>query len=321
MASKEIEPWAKTLLRDLAKLRERGETDVTLIARPNTDKDQDQLTTKKKTLFSLIKGGSSPSVENAMIKVEANRLVLRAASPYFEAMFSQMESGSSTDEERQTRWADGKTREVTIRGVDPQAFELLINIIYGDEQTLDKMKSPEQLIELIRAADMLQVMAIKEQAIAKLVTVAVPSNMCSIVEVVGMMDADRALGSPFNLVFHKFMDKFSEVAAYPDQCALMTYLNISALLNDGWKKYLTINESQVYTRLIDCWVLGKVTADGQRDPERLKHIPDIYKSLQFDNMDKNFLAETVAQRDKYLWEKDDACKELVWEAMRRHLLK
>ena len=96
---------------------------MTLVARRNTNKDQD----------------ASASDEISIIKVRAHHLVLRAASPYIEAMFAQMESNGSPGK-RKARWAESDTREVTIREVDPSSFDSIIKFIYGDESAVNKVK-------------------------------------------------------------------------------------------------------------------------------------------------------------------------------------
>ena len=78
----------------------------------------------------------------------------------------------------------------------------------------------------------------------------------------------------------------------------------------------------MYTRVVNHWVLGSVTAGGHTDPTRIKHIPEIYSRIKWDKVDKRFLAETVARRDAYLWQHDKALTSaMVVSALCNHILK
>ena len=125
--------WFRTLVNGIA----QQESDVTLIGRRNTDPAEDE--------------NGSPDGPSGMIRIEAHRLVLSAASPYFAAMFS--------------RWTRETELETPIRGVDPQALQHIVKFIYGKERMpmkIDESYSREELVRLIQTADMLQMEEMKD---------------------------------------------------------------------------------------------------------------------------------------------------------------
>ena len=273
--------------------------DCTIIARRNKEPSDDR--------------DGSADGESRMISVNAYSAALRAASPTLAKKLPISK----------VSWPDGKRRKVTLRDMDPRSVKHIIQLLHADDKGLEGVDTIEPLISLLETAVELEVSAIRDPAIESLIDLAEASNMCTILDVLQRMDDDndQATRTRHTILYNEFMRQFTEVASYPDQNALIPYDSIKDLLTPSWKKVLNLDECEVYTRAIDCWMLGKVTKDGQTDPKRLKYISKIYSKIAFDKMDKTFLAEIVAGRDKHLWDKKGVCNELVLEAMRRHLLK
>lgn len=132
--------WSKTVLEAM---RVAGDTDITLVARRNTDKEADQ--------------DDDPSGPNAMVKIDANRNVLRAASPYYATQLAE-----EKDENGQLKavWPEAAGREVVIRDVDPVLFNLAIKFIYGGNSVANELDY-ESVLELINLAERLQINGLK----------------------------------------------------------------------------------------------------------------------------------------------------------------
>ena len=214
--------------------------------------------------------------------INAHIAVLRDASPYFAALFSTDTSGPTNQD-----WPNGPRPEVTIPGVDPDSFELIIQVIYqnfltndsnGGDTLVDSLVSCEQVMKLLDTAHLLQMDAIKELGFKRLVSIAEPSNVCtSLRHISRMVNYNNPHRRQLSMLI---IDKFPEVTSHYHQNAQIDLASLKNCITNYWKINL-INEQQIYTYAIDCWVLGAVTSDGKADPARLKHVPKIYGLIDF----------------------------------------
>lgn len=219
-------------------------------------------------------------------KIFAHRVILSACSPYFHAMFT-----GELAESRQT--------EVTIRDIDENAMELLIDFCYTSNITVEE----SNVQTLLPAACLLQLAEIQDVCCEFLKRQLDPSNCLGI-----RAFADTHACRDLLRIADKFTQhNFQEVMESEE----FLLLPINQLVDIISSDELNVrSEEQVYNAAM-AWI--KYTIQ-----ERRSNLPTVIQHVRLPLMSPKFLVGTVGS--DLLIKSDEACRDLVDEAKNYLLL-
>jgi len=219
-------------------------------------------------------------------KISAHKIVLSASSPYFRAMFTG-------------ELAESKQTEITIKDVDENAMEMLIDFCYTSRITVDE-KSVQTLLP---AACLLQLYQVQDYCSEFLRSQLDPSNVLGI-----RAFADTHSCRDLLRLADKYMlSNFIQVVESDEFVLLPVNHLIEIISNDE----LNIkNEEQVYEA-----VLRWVTHDLD---ERKQYLSQLMFHVRLPLLDTKYLVTKVSNDP--LIKQDQNCRDLIDEAKDYHLL-
>ncbi|EFX90258.1 hypothetical protein DAPPUDRAFT_309898 [Daphnia pulex] len=219
-------------------------------------------------------------------KIFAHRVILSACSPYFRAMFT-----GELAESRQT--------EVTIRDIDEQAMELLIDFCYTSYILVEETN----VQTLLPAACLLQLQEIQDVCCEFLKRQLDPSNCLGI-----RAFADTHSCRELLRIADKFTQhNFQEVTESEEFLLLPVNQLIDIISSDELN---VRSEEQVFNAVL-AWVKYNVA-------ERRGHLPQVLQHVRLPLLSPKFLVGTVGS--DLLIKSDEACRDLVDEAKNYLLL-
>lgn len=219
-------------------------------------------------------------------KIFAHRVILSACSPYFHAMFT-----GELAESRQT--------EVTIRDIDENAMELLIDFCYTANITVEE----SNVQTLLPAACLLQLAEIQEVCCEFLKRQLDPSNCLGI-----RAFADTHACRDLLRIADKFTQhNFQEVMESEEFLLLPVNQLVDIISSDELN---VRSEEQVYNAVM-AWVRYNIQ-------ERRQHLPTVLQHVRLPLMSPKFLVGTVGS--DLLIKSDESCRDLLDEAKNYLLL-
>lgn len=219
-------------------------------------------------------------------KIFAHRVILSACSPYFHAMFT-----GELAESRQT--------EVTIRDIDENAMELLIDFCYMSNITVEE----SNVQTLLPAACLLQLAEIQDVCCEFLKRQLDPSNCLGI-----RAFADTHACRDLLRIADKFTQHNFQEVMESEEFMLLPINQLVDIISSDELNVRT--EEQVFSAVMG-WVKYNI-------PERREHLPSVLQHVRLPLMSPKFLVGTVGS--DLLIKSDDACRDLVDEAKNYLLL-
>lgn len=219
-------------------------------------------------------------------KIFAHRVILSACSAYFKAMFT-----GELEESRQT--------EVTIRDIDENAMELLIDFCYTSHIVVEE----SNVQSLLPAACLLQLSEIQDICCEFLKRQLDPTNCLGI-----RAFADTHSCRELLRIADKFTQhNFQEVMESEEFLLLPVGQLVDIICSDELN---VRNEEQVYNSVM-LWLKYNVA-------ERRQHLAQVLQHVRMPLLSPKFLVGTVGS--DLLIRSDDACRDLVDEAKNYLLL-
>lgn len=219
-------------------------------------------------------------------KIFGHRVILSACSPYFHAMFT-----GELAESRQT--------EVTIRDVDENAMELLLDFCYTSAIVVEE----SNVQTLLPAACLLQLAEIQDVCCDFLQKQLDPSNCLGI----------RAFADT-----HACRDLLRKADKYTQQhftavmeCEEFLLLPVNQLVDIISSEELNVLTEELVFNAVMAWV-------RHNTPERRQHLSAVLQHVRLPLMSPKFLVGTVGS--DLLIKSDDVCRDLVDEAKNYLLL-
>ncbi|CAG0914854.1 unnamed protein product [Notodromas monacha] len=219
-------------------------------------------------------------------RIFAHRVILSACSPYFRAMFTG-------------ELSESKLPEITIRDVDEQAMELLIDFCYSSKIVVEE----SNVQSLLPAACLLQLTEIQETCCEFLKRQLDPSN-CLGIRAFADTHACRELLRIADRYTHH---NFQEVMESEEFMLLPLNQLIDIISSDELN---VRSEEQVFSAVMS-WVKFNI-------PERRPHLAQILQHVRLPLLSPKFLVGSVGT--DLLIRSDEACRDLVDEAKNYLLL-
>ncbi|ODN04215.1 Kelch-like protein 18 [Orchesella cincta] len=221
--------------------------------------------------------------ENA---IQAHRIVLAATIPYFHAMFT-------------TDMMEAKQNEVTLKGMDYEALESLVNFAY----TGRIMININNVQSIMMCASFLQLNKVKD-ACAKFLTRRLTSeNVLGIRAFVDTLHCESVVKEA-----DKFIQKHFLNVSRSDEFLQLSVSDVQTIL--GCDDLNVESEEQVYTVLMN-WV--------RKDSEmRGVHLPHLLKFIRMPLLSPEFITDHVATET--LIRSSHECRDLLDEARDYYLL-
>jgi len=218
--------------------------------------------------------------------IQAHRVVLSAASPYFHAMFND-------DLSEKTK------AEVVIHDVDPLALTLLVDFSYTGEIVVTE----ENVQVLLPASSLLQMHSVREVSCKFLLRQLHPTNCLGI-----RTFADTHACQELHKRSHKFaLQNFQEVMS-TEEFLLLPFQQVDELISNS---QLNVDKEEKVFKACTDWV--------KHDPcERKQFFYKLLKHVRLPLISREFLMTHVDS--SALVRENPACSELLLEAMRYHLL-
>lgn len=217
-------------------------------------------------------------VEKTSIK--AHKVVLSAATPYFNAMFTNSMLESSLD-------------EVTLQEVDPSAVDELVNFIYGENLVV----RVGNVHNLLSAASLLQITCVKDACVNFLMKKLHPENCLTVRNLADTFSCGELLDAA-----NSFLEKnFVDVA----QCDEFLQLNIKNLVEIIKKDDLNIrSEEQIFEAVLS-WVKTKCD-------ERKEFLPELLGNVRLPLLSPQYLSDRVLSES--IIRENIECRDLIDDA-------
>ncbi|XP_065585037.1 kelch-like protein 5 isoform X2 [Artemia franciscana] len=219
-------------------------------------------------------------------RISAHRVILSAASDYFDAMFT-----SDVREANQT--------EVEIRQVDPDALQSLVQYCYTGLVEIQE----DNVEGLLAAACLLQLSPVVDECCIFLIKQLHPSNCLGI-----KIFADaQSCTELFNVAENFTADHFMEVIKNQEFLALPCSEVIKLLSSDNLNVF---NEEAVFQAMV-AWI--KHDLDGRK-----QHLCTLLSLIKLPQLTPHFIADHIETEP--LFRDDYGCQDLIREALMFHLL-
>lgn len=220
-------------------------------------------------------------------KIFAHRVILSACSPYFRAMFCL-----ELEESRQT--------EVTIRDIDENAMELLIDFCYTSHIIVEE----SNVQTLLPAACLLQLGEIQDICCEFLKRQLDPTNCLGIRAFADTHSCRELLRIADKFTQHNFQEVVTESEEF-------LLLPVGQLVDIICSDELNVrSEEQVFNACM-AWLKYNVT-------DRRQHLSQVLQHVRLPLLSPKFLVGTVGS--DLLVRSDEACRDLVDEAKNYLLL-
>jgi len=212
--------------------------------------------------------------------IKAHKIVLAAATPYFNAMFTNQMLESSL-------------QEVTIQELDAQCIVELVNFIYGENLIV----RTENVQNLLSAASLLQITCVKDACVSFLMKKLHPENCLTVRHLADMYSAAELLQAA-----NSFLDKnFVDVS----QCNEFLQLQFDDLAELIKKDDLNIrSEEQIFEAVLS-WV--KTDCEGRKG-----HLPELLKYVRLPLLSPQYLSDRVLSEE--IIRSNIVCRDLIDEA-------
>ena len=214
-------------------------------------------------------------------RFQAHKVVLIACCPYFEAMFL---SGM----------AESKQREVDLQGVDPDAFDAILKLMYTGQICV----TTENVQSVLSAASIFQIEHLKEACAKFLKKQLAPFNCLGIKAFAEVHGCSQLVEEA---VKHS-VSRFSEVAACDEFLTLSTDDVVQLLSRDDLKVH---SEEDVFDAAV-----GWVSYDHS---ERAQMMPKLLAQVRLPLLSPAVLADKV--RPNELIQNNLQCRDLLDEAL------
>ena len=219
-------------------------------------------------------------------KIRAHKIILSASSPYFRAMFC-------------SELAESKQTEVTIKDIDENAMEILIDFCYTSKITVDE-KSVQTVLP---AACLLQLQEVQDYCSEFLRSQLDPSNCLGIRAFADTHSCGELLRIADKYMQNNFID-----VAEQDEFLLLPVAQLLEIISSD---ELNIrNEEQVYQAVMH-WISHDI-------PDRKPHLSLLLSHVRLPLLDTKFLVTRVGNEP--LIKQDQSCRDLIDEAKDYHLL-
>jgi kelch-like protein 20 len=219
-------------------------------------------------------------------KIKAHKIILSASSPYFRAMFTN-------------ELAESKQNEITLKDIDEQAMEMLIEFCYSSKITIDE-KSVQTLLP---AACLLQMQEIQDYCSEFLRSQLDPSNVLGIRAFADTHSCQDLLKIADKYLQNNFVD-----CVESDEFLLLPF---DQLIDIIARDELNVSkEEQVYLACMK-WIKHDL---GQRK----QHIGQLMLHVRFPLIDTKFLVTKISS--DLLIKNDSICRDLIDEAKDYHLM-
>ncbi|XP_054165297.1 kelch-like protein 17 isoform X2 [Oppia nitens] len=227
-----------------------------------------------------------PSVPPVSIRqIRAHKVVLAAASAYFNAMFN-------------TEMAERNKTVITLHDLDMTALNLLVDYAYTGQICITE----ENVQSLLPAASLLQVSSVREACCKFLLRQLHPSNCLGI-----RSFADAHSCEELQSTSHKYaLENFQEVAQ-TEEFLLLPFNEVENLIASN--QLNICNEEIVYGAAM-AWVKHDMK-------EREQHLGSLLYHVRLPLMERTFLLEEVSKEP--LIKSNQTGKDLLIEAMIYHL--
>lgn len=220
------------------------------------------------------------------IRIPAHRIILSAASEYFQAMFT-----GSTIEATQ--------KEIVLHKIDPYALQELINYMYTG-----KLELKEENIEtLMTTANMLRLEEVVDDGSTFLIKQLHPSNCLGIRTFADLQNCHLLLKMANNFVF----DNFTEVVENREFLQLPLDQVISLISDD----FINVKSETSVALAIISWIKHK-------ENERLSSLPVLFVHIRLPYLPKEFLFN-VLQEHNYI-KNSLFCQQQIIKSLSQQLL-
>ncbi|XP_043246385.1 kelch-like protein 17 [Amphibalanus amphitrite] len=220
------------------------------------------------------------------LKINAHRIVLAACSPYFSAMFT-----NDLAEKRQC--------QITLHDIDAHAIQLLVDFAYTGELQICE----DNVQALLPASSLLQLTGVREACCYFLLKQLHPSNCLGI-----RSFADTHSCDELHIRSHKFaLQNFQEVCG-TEEFLFLPFKQVNELIASN---QMNVADEETVFRSVVKWV-------RHDEAERKQHVAELMSHVKLPLLSRDFLVGTVDQEP--LLREDAACRELLLEALKYHLL-
>lgn len=219
-------------------------------------------------------------------KIIAHRLILSSASDYFSAMFT-------------TNLRESVEEEVSMKNIDPDALQLLIEYCYTGVIELNE----DNVETLLSTASLLQLQAVVGVCCQFLLDHLHPSNCIGISLFAESQGCWKLHQASYNYIMEHFMDVIQNL-----EFRLLPAPDVIRLLS--CEELNVPNEEAIYYCLLD-WLKHDL-------PNRQDHLSDLLAVVKLPLLTPQFIADNV--ETNVIFREDRACQDLIMEAMKYHLL-
>lgn len=220
-------------------------------------------------------------------KIFAHRVILSACSPYFRAMFT-----GELEESRQT--------EVTIRDIDENAMELLIDFCYTSHIIVEE----SNVQTLLPAACLLQLAEIQDICCEFLKRQLDPTNCLGIRAFADTHSCRELLRIADKFTQHNFQEVVTESEEF-------LLLPVGQLVDIICSDELNVRSEEQVFNAVMAWLKYNVA-------DRRQHLSQVLQHVRLPLLSPKFLVGTVGS--DLLVRSDEACRDLVDEAKNYLLL-
>uniref|UniRef100_T1GHS7 BTB domain-containing protein n=1 Tax=Megaselia scalaris TaxID=36166 RepID=T1GHS7_MEGSC len=216
----------------------------------------------------------------------AHRVVLASSIPYFYAMFTN-------------NMSESRTKEITMKEIDPESLETLINFAYSGKIRIDN----HNVQNLMVGASFLQLNKVRDACADFLIEGFHPNNVLGIrhfADSMSCMHLISAADKYINLYFTKV-----------SQCDEFLSLPFDELIELIRKDELNVTTEETIFEACMRWIKFD-------EINRSKQLPEVLARVRLPLLSPQFLADRVATED--LIRKSHKCRDLLDEAKDFHLM-
>ena len=235
-----------------------------------------------KTLLQLKKGELLCDVilHVGSREIKAHKVVLAAATPYFNAMFTNS-------------MIEATLPSINIQGIDPESMESLVDFMYGEKLILRS----SNVHKLLSGASLLQINCVKEACVNFLMKKLHPENCLTVRKLADTFSCAELLDAT-----NSFLEKnFVEVS----QSEEFLNLNENELIDLIKKDDLNVRSEEQIFEAVLAWVKSEKS-------NRKNHLYSLLSQVRLPLLSPQYLSDRVLSED--IIHGDINCRDLVDEA-------